>query len=365
MRLVVFGDLHLDTTFTWAPREVARRRRANLRSTLRNIVELAEEVDADVLCSAGDLYEHEHITPETGRVVGDLLAEAGRPVVLVAGNHDPFMPGSLYASLPWPEHVHAVESDRLAPLDLVDGFRLWCASHRVTAGTPGFLEGFEVEGDAVHYGLFHGSEEHSLAREGERKQPHAPFTAEQIPRTGLQHALVGHYHTPHDGQWHTYPGNPDPLTFGEDGERGAVVVDIADDGSCTRTRHRVAVSRVADVTVDVTGAASSAEVVECARQAVADLEGQVRITIEGELGADIDLQLQDLDVLSDTDRLVVPRLGRLGVAYDLEAIAEEQTVRGQFVRSVQDDEGLDEGLRRRVLVTGLRALDGREDLEVS
>lgn len=365
MRLVVFGDLHLDTTFTWAPREVARRRRANLRTTLGNVVELAEQVDADVLCSAGDLYEHEHVTPETGRVVRDVLGDAGRPVVLVAGNHDPFMPGSLYASLPWPEHVHAVAADRLTPLDLVDGFRLWCASHRVTAGTPGFLEGFEAEGEAVHYGLFHGSEEHSLSREGARKQPHAPFTADQIPRSGLSHALVGHYHTPHDGPWHTYPGNPDPLTFGEDGERGAVVVEVAEDGSCTRTRHRVGVSRVADLTVDVTGATTSAEVVGCAREAVADADGEVRLTIEGELGADLDLQPQDLDVLSTSERLVVPRLGRLGVAYDLEGIAEEQTVRGQFVRSVQDDAHLDEERRRRILVTGLRALDGREDLEVS
>lgn len=365
MRLVVFGDLHLDTTFSWAPQAVARRRRANLRSTLRNIVELAEDVDADVLCSAGDLYEHEHVTPETGRVVHELLSEAGRPVVLAAGNHDPLMPGSLYAALAWPEHVHVVEAERLAPLDLVDGFRLWCASHRVTAGTPGFLDGFEVEGDGIHYALFHGSEEHSLARESERKQPHAPFTAEQIPRAGLQHSLVGHHHTPHDGEWHTYPGNPDPLAFGEDGERAAVVVDVAEDGSCTRTRRRVAVSQVADVTVDVAGATTAAEVVERAREKVADLDGEVRVTLEGELAADVDLQPQDLDVLSGSGRLVVPRLGPVGVAFDLDAVSEEQTVRGQFVRSVQGDDGLDEQLRRRILITGLRALEGRDDLEVT
>ena len=51
------------------------------------------------------------------------------------------------------------------------------------------------------------------------------------------------------------------------------------------------------------------------------------------------------------------------VAYDLEVIAQERTVRGQFVRDVLDF-GFSAGEQRRVLVTGLRALDGRDDLEV-
>ena len=56
-------------------------------------------------------------------------------------------------------------------------------------------------------------------------------------------------------------------------------------------------------------------------------------------------------------------MGNLHVAYDVESIAEEETVKGEFVRSVlsQDLSG-DE--QRRILVTGLRALDGRDDLEV-
>ena len=50
--------------------------------------------------------------------------------------------------------------------------------------------------------------------------------------------------------------------------------------------------------------------------------------------------------------------------YDLDTILAEPTVRGQFVRdAIAGIE--DEDLRRRVIVTGLRALDGRSDLEVA
>jgi hypothetical protein len=60
----------------------------------------------------------------------------------------------------------------------------------------------------------------------------------------------------------------------------------------------------------------------------------------------------------------VVRDGQLSVTYDLEAIHAEQTVRGQFARdaaeTIEDPE-----LRRRVVLTGLRALEGRTDLEVA
>ena len=43
MRVVLFADLHLDTPFVWAGREVARRRRQRLRDVLTRIAELAVE----------------------------------------------------------------------------------------------------------------------------------------------------------------------------------------------------------------------------------------------------------------------------------------------------------------------------------
>jgi hypothetical protein len=60
---------------------------------------------------------------------------------------------------------------------------------------------------------------------------------------------------------------------------------------------------------------------------------------------------------------LVIRPGSARVRYDLDAIGAEATVRGQFVR-LATAEVSDPDQRRRVIVTGLRALDGRRDLEV-
>ena len=58
------------------------------------------------------------------------------------------------------------------------------------------------------------------------------------------------------------------------------------------------------------------------------------------------------------------RAGRIGLGYDLDAIAAETTVRGQFVRDALQELG-DEETRRKIVLTGLRALEGRADLEVA
>jgi DNA repair protein SbcD/Mre11 len=366
MRIVLFADLHLDTPFRWASLEVARRRRQALRDTLYAIVELADEVHADALCCGGDLYEHDRVAPDTAAVLRDAFARvAPMPVLLAPGNHDWIGPQSLYARTEWTSNVHFFDEDRLQPYELTPGLTMWGAAHKRPAGTAGFLNRFKVEGkDAVHLGLFHGSLRSGLPFEEDGKQPHAPFDSEQIPAAGLHHAMVGHFHTPADKEWHTYPGNPDPLTFGEKGDRAAVVLEINDQGSVSRERHSVARTEVADVTVDVTGSASRQDIRGRVEAAVDGLSGIIRVTLEGEVEPDVDVSLVDLDGVGGQLEALVSRLGRITVAYDLDAIAKEASVRGQFVQDVLAA-GLDPEAERRVLITGLRALEGRDDLGVA
>jgi DNA repair exonuclease SbcCD nuclease subunit len=225
------------------------------------------------------------------------------------------------------------------------------------------LSGFNVDRQGIHLGLFHGSERSWITEQGEGKALHAPFDGEEITRGGLHHAFVGHYHRPRDADTHTYPGNPDPLSFGEDGERGAVVVTVLPDGGIRRHRHRVAVTQVHDLAVDLTGCSSRQEVRERIAAAAVGKSGLARVTLSGDLAPELDLKPAELeDAAPGLERLRI-RVGVVRPGYDLDTIAQEPTVRGQFIRDVRAAD-LPEETRRGVLLTGLRALDGRDDLEV-
>ncbi|MCQ4084348.1 metallophosphoesterase [Streptomyces sp. RB6PN25] len=366
MKLLLFSDLHLDTPFRWARPQLARARRLALRQTLERIRDLAISEDVDALLCAGDLYEHDRVAADTGAFLCSVFgALHPRPVFLAPGNHDWYGPSSLYRQVDWPSNVHVFTEARLSPVELADGLTLWGAAHRAPANTDGFLDGFRVDRGGVNVALFHGSEQSELPYQESGKAPHAPFRAAQIREAGLDHALLGHFHLPKDAETHTYPGNPDPLEFGETGERGAVIVTVTSDGTVARTRQRVAHSEVHDVTVRLDGVEHTGQVRERVAAAVAAMTGIARVTLEGEVAPDINVRAEGLEGVAPHLEALVARLGAVRPAYDLAALAEEATVRGQFVRDVQAAAHLDEDTRRRVLITGLRAFDGRADeLEV-
>lgn len=366
MKLLLFSDLHLDRAFAWAPRAAGRRRRQALQQTLKNILALATEFEVDAVLSGGDLFEHDRFSPDTGAFLRSAFAEiAPIRVLLAPGNHDWFGTGSPYHLIEWSPNVRVFTENAFEQVELADGLAVWGAGHRAPANTPNLLDGFRTDRSGVNIALFHGSEQEFLPFVQEEKQPHASFRAEQVEQAGFDHALLGHFHTPKDAERYTYPGNPDPLEFGEQGERGVVLVEIGQDGTITRERRSVAVTSVHDARVDVSGCASVDAVQTRVSQALPPGGGWIRLTLHGEIDKDCAFHPADLDVLLERFDAAVIRTDHVRVGYDLDELAHEQgTVRAEFVSSVRSHPSLSDEEKRRVLITGLRALDGRDDLEI-
>jgi len=363
MKLLLFADLHLDAPFTWAKPATAALRRQNRRTTLTRIIDLAEAERVDAILGGGDLFEHDRIAPDTVEFLRATFGRTAIPVYLAPGNHDWYSDASPYAVTEWSDNVHLFTEDRLTAVSLSDGITLWGAAHRAPANTDGFFATFRPDRSGIHLALAHASERGFLAQQGSGKMPHAPFEAAELEAAGITHAFLGHFHAPRDAERYTYPGNPDPLDFGETGERGAVLAVVGADGSLTRERRIVATSVVHDLVLPVDGARHGDDVRAQLEAALAPLTGCVRVTLAGELAAEAEVGPASwAGVGAHLDDLVV-RDGGLQVAYDLDRLATEATVRGQFVRLAMDDIE-DPELRRQVVITGLRALDGRRDLEV-
>ncbi|MET9231898.1 metallophosphoesterase [Lentzea sp. NPDC003310] len=278
MKLLLFADLHLDTRFPCAGPE----RRQALRDTLGHIVDLAQETGADAMLCAGDLYEHDRCSPSTAEFLRSSF-DCGVPVFLAPGNDDWYGPQSVYQQVDWTPNVHVFSSSVLMPVELADGVTLWGAANVGPGPTRDVIDGFTVNRGGVNLALCHGS---------------AP---DDVAITGLDHAFLGHVHTPEHASDYTFPGNPDPLTPGETGERGAVLCTVREDGTVSREVFDVSASRSL-----------------------------------GWLDSEKTFPLLDFDT-----------------------VAAERTVRGQFVRDVLADPALDVALRGRVLSAGLRALEER------
>ena len=92
VRFVHTSDIHLDTSFSAAgfPSRIGDRKREAIRGTFRRILESAEGEEAQLVLIAGDLFEHDRVTPDTVEFLKQQFESLGDiPVFVSPGNHDP------------------------------------------------------------------------------------------------------------------------------------------------------------------------------------------------------------------------------------------------------------------------------------
>src|SRR4051812_25762328 len=120
MRLLHSADWQIGARFRQFGAQAARLREARVR-TLRRVLELAAERQADALLIAGDLFEDHQIEPAAVAEVFELLAtHRAVPIYILPGNHDPIgSPGAIWARRPFvspPAHAKIFGSAEAVPL---------------------------------------------------------------------------------------------------------------------------------------------------------------------------------------------------------------------------------------------------------
>ena len=362
MKLLAFSDVHLDSKFGWASREVARRQRQRLREGVTWAFEKAAAEGAAAVLIAGDLFEDDLVSPETVAFLRRTFERCGLRVFAAPGNHDPANKESPYRRVDWPDNVHIFRETRFTRERLADGVTIWGAAHRKPVDTPGFFDdGFRVEGSGIHIAVFHG-EERNTAFQGQYR--HAPFEGDQIAAAGFDHVVVGHSHKPADRPTWTRLGSLERLKFNE--AYGSAVILEVEDGRVTRRRLDPRPPALHTLSVDLTEVENSSQARDRVRDALSGMTGAARIRLIGEPD-DLHLHEDDFSTssfeLPDGIEQVLVDVSGLTPPYDLEQIEQERTVRGMFVQRVREDD-LDPETERLVLLAGLRALDGRDDLAV-
>jgi exonuclease SbcD len=361
------ADIHLDRAYSGAGMTpaIASARREELRDAFRRFIDLALEIRADAITIGGDLYEHERVTPDTGNFIRAQLERLDPiPALIAPGNHDPYVPGSLYQRASWPDNVTIFRETSFAPAELAGGVTIWGAGHTAPDLRQNLIEGFRVPDDGRrHVLLFHGSDMQAVP---EGKAAHAPFLPRDIEVTGADFALLGHYHSarlsPQEAPRFVYPGTPEPLDFAEEGAHYIARLNIDASNVAGELIHFGQV-RYETHPIDVTVMESSDEI-RTQIAARGDSSLIARIVLQGDLHPDVDLSTKALYNTCAERFSYLDIVDRTHPAYRIDEIAEESTTKGAFVRlmrsRIEDMEGQEREVAEQALLYGLQAFDRRE-----
>jgi hypothetical protein len=123
IRFIHTSDIHLDTSFTGAgfPSRLGARKREAIRGTFRRILEDARKQAVSLVLIPGDLFEYDHVTPDTIEFLKQQFESlAPIPVFIAPGNHDPCLQDSPYCVEAWPANVHIFREEEFRSIELPD-----------------------------------------------------------------------------------------------------------------------------------------------------------------------------------------------------------------------------------------------------
>jgi len=358
------ADVHLDRPFVGLSRHAARRRRAELADAFHRCLALADERDVDLITIGGDLWEEEHVTADTSQSVVYELEQVGRPVLIIAGNHDPLVPGGMYSRITWPGNVRLVRGSE-PELHEFGNVVVWGVSWTGGDLSGAFLSRFHAPEDGrTHLLLLHGTSG-QLAYPTEEDT--FTFQAGDIRVAGFARCLAGHVHFGSDDGTIVYPGSPEPLRWNETGPHCVALVSVEDGDVAVEllpVNQRVVETRQ----VDCAGCTSSAEVADRLRTGLRDPDpGRVylRVALDGEVGPDCTVDLGRIRAEHEPRYAGLLLEDRTHLALDVDARAERRGLDGLFVRRMRErlaQAGNEEEQRtlELALEAGLRAIDGRD-----
>ncbi len=121
------SDLHVDDE------RIAAQHDGDGTAGLRAVLTTARSLGADIVLLAGDTFDNHMVTAATIDRAGRAFAEAGLPVVILPGNHDPVAADSVYARGGFAAipnlGILGMTHDRVVPFPAYD-LEIWGNAHR-------------------------------------------------------------------------------------------------------------------------------------------------------------------------------------------------------------------------------------------
>lgn len=226
VRFLHTGDIHLGLQFKNVSfdKEKARLRREELWSTFQGIVDYSIDREMDFLLIAGDLFEDKYFTLSDIKRLGDILSEADKVnIIIVAGNHDYLGRNSLYKQIDWSPNITIFNSSGIQYKDFPElETRVYGYSwDRVEIKEESILDGIhEEEDDYKRIMILHGDVSSS--------SNYLPLNINKLKSLNMDYIALGHIHKPEILDYNiAYCGSPEPLNFGELGQRGFIEGSIS------------------------------------------------------------------------------------------------------------------------------------------
>lgn len=366
IKIIHCADLHLDSKMnTHLNTEKARERKGEILRTFERMVEYAGREEVSAVIIAGDLFDTDNVTLRTQNVViSQIKSHPNIKFYYLRGNHDannflkdidePLPNLYLFSENAWSSYT-LDESGEI----VISGIELSKENAGFVYNTLSFNE------EKFNILTLHGQE---IASSSEKKAELVQL--KELKNRGIDYLALGHIHgykeEALDGRGvYCYPGCLEGRGYDELGEHGFVLLEI-DEQRKTFTRKFIpfAYRNLYAVDVDITGCETTPEIVETIEKELAkqDISSNslVKFVLTGKVNATAEKDIDYIKTCFENRFYFLRVSDESGLAINYEDYALDQSLKGEFVRTVQSQKELTEDEKMEIIRYGLQVIAGEE-----
>ncbi len=342
IKFIHAADIHLGRQFSGlqqsSPHLADLFRRAGY-SSWQKLIRTAIERKVDFLILAGDVFDSQHTTVRA-RVTfiegAQRLHEAGIPLFMALGNHDPLRS--------FPDSLRTLPGLRLfgpdpEPIEIGSGVTIHGASFEKSVVTENLARKFKRASQAdLAIAVLHAN----VSGYSEHKD-YAPCSMDDLRNSGMDMWLLGHVHSARvlsEDPLILYPGATQGAHAGETGSKGCYMVTVNAKRETTVEFILLAPVRWENVELNATDMSEPEDLLDSAETACAGLAREdiealvVRINLTGVASGNIAHAAKSGELYE----VLTERLSRLAVPVLPESLCD-LTHPGFKLESIIDDEG--------------------------
>ncbi len=357
MKFVHIADMHFDSPFVNLSDKniLGDLRRLQQRKVFKKVIEYIKENSIEYLFLSGDLYEHKYIKLSTIEYINNLFKEiANTKIYISPGNHDPYIKDSYYNKFHWSENVKIFE----AKIEKIK-------NEEVTIYGYGFddfyctdckIENLNIEdSNQINILVIHGTLDGASLEE----KQYNSMTRKMLQEKKFDYIALGHIHKMDYSTNIVYPGSTISLGFDELGEHGMIVGDIKKD-KLELEFVPLDEEEFKEIEIDITEILSKEELIEKLNQLEIGNHEYIKIILIG--NRNFEINKYELLKYMENERIIKIR-DKTKIAYNLEKIANENTLKGLFVKEMmeklnqEETVGEEKEIIEKAIEIGLEALE--------
>ncbi|MGF0034317.1 metallophosphoesterase family protein [Bariatricus sp. SGI.154] len=339
------ADIHLGASPD-AGNSYSEERPREIWESLRRVIGVCNEEEADVLLIAGDLFHRQPLLRELKEVNYLFGTLEHTQVVLIAGNHDYLKKDSYYRTFSWGKNVHMLLDAQITCVEIPElTLAVYgCSYHAKEITEHKYDDAFPQNRQKYEILLAHGGDE-----------KHIPIQKDKLDRLGYDYIALGHIHKPQEliGKRAIYAGALEPIDKNDIGPHGYVIGEITDQGCKARfvksaSREYIHLDIMADK--KMTGHSLKdhirKRIEECGPQNI------YKVTLRG---------FRDPDILFDPEMMdsygnIIELVDDTKPAYDLERLMAQNkdNLLGKYIESLKDYD--EDSVEYLALCEGVQAL---------